>query len=68
MKVLDLNAYGVCEMSAVELQNVGGGKWEYLTPSWSGTNNELIYAIETCENAIKYLYNGLAWCVNKIFY
>ena len=53
------------EMTDDELMNVEGGKWPYVNYSWSGTDNEITYAIEAGANGCKALYNGLAWCVNQ---
>lgn len=68
MKNLDLNAYGVVAMPKQEQQEVNGGEWQYASLSFGNHGNPIVYAAEAVANGGKAIYNGLAWCVNSIFY
>lgn len=67
MKNLILNDFGVQEMNAEEMRGVDGGKVAYIKPQWSGTDNELCYAIEAVANACVYVANGGIWIWNHTF-
>ena len=56
----------MAEMTMKEMVNVNGGeKKEYLSLSWSGTDNELVYAAEALCNGVKILANGCIWIYNQ---
>ena len=65
MTKLDLNAYGVKELSSKEQMNVVGGIG-YFEYSWSGTSNPLIFAFEACANGLKAAANGCIWVYNQL--
>lgn len=54
-------------MNAEEMRGVDGGKVAYIKPQWSGTDNELCYAIEAVANACVYVANGGIWIWNHTF-
>ena len=54
MKTLDLNAYGVQEMNAVEMKEINGGAKKEYTPL---TGNALLDVAIGISNAAKWIYN-----------
>ena len=65
MTKLDLNAFGVQELSSKEKMEVIGGA-EYLKYTWSGTGNPLIFAFEACANGVKAVANAGIWVYNQL--
>lgn len=64
---MNLNAYGVEAMPKQEMKEISGGEvMEYAELTWSGTDNEIVYAVEAVANGVKMLYNGVAACVNEV--
>lgn len=66
---MNLQNLNLVELNAQEVQGIDGGlatpKYGYWELSWSGTDNELVYAAETIGNAGKMLVNGAAWIANQ---
>ena len=65
MTKLDLNAYGVKELSSKEQMDAIGGA-EYFKYTWSGTSNPLEYAFEAAANGLKAIANGCIWVYNQL--
>lgn len=65
MTKLDLNAFGVQELSSKEKMEVIGGA-EYFKYTWSGTNNPIIYTAEALANGCKAIANGCIWLYNQL--
>ena len=65
MTKLDLNAFGVQELSSKEKMEVIGGA-EYLKYTWSGTGNPHIFAFEACANGVKAVANAGIWVYNQL--
>jgi hypothetical protein len=68
---MSLENLNVAELSVQNLQTIEGGladppKYGYWGYSWSGTENELVYAGEAVWNLGVSLVNGAAWIGNQL--
>lgn len=58
----NLESFGVQSLDTPNLEQINGGYWKY---TWSGTDNELVYAAEAAANGIKLALNAGEWIYNQ---